>query len=466
MLKQISGVLALVAAAGAVAAAPAAAITGGSQAADGTYSFVAKVNTAGRACTGALVAPQWVLTASTCFGDSAQAGPPPSPSTAAVGGRTVPITALVPRTDRNLVLARLDAPVFTVTPVALATGPVRTGEVLRLAGYGRTATEWVPDKLSTANFTVQSSTATTLAVTAVTGEATTCKGDAGGPALRETGGGTELVAINATSWQHGCLGETETRQGTVETRLDELTDWVRAQIPPYAIRNFNGLCTGAGARVTTVVCAPDAAGQRWTLPGDGTVRTADGLCLAVSGTAVGTTACAAAPEQQWRFPGDGTLRTAAGACADIGSNAAGTSLLVTSCVAGNQSQQWFLKGDGTLRNHNGLCADLSSNAEQTPITMVACGEGLVSQRWGLSGGTLTNTNRLCADLGSDAPGTRVVMVACQPGNVSQQWTTPGDGTLRNHNGLCADLGSNEPGTRVITAGCVAGNPSQQWRLDR
>jgi hypothetical protein len=118
-------------------------------------------------------------------------------------------------------------------------------------------------------------------------------------------------------------------------RRREITDWVRAQIPPYAIRNFNGLCTGAGARVTTVVCAPDAAGQRWSLPGDGTVRTADGLCLAVSGTAVGTAACAAVPEQQWRFPGDGTLRTAAGACADIGSNAAGTSLLVTSCAAGN-----------------------------------------------------------------------------------------------------------------------------------
>jgi hypothetical protein len=450
-------------AAGVVAVAPAQAITGGSQAAEGAYSFVAKVNSTGRACTGSLVAPQWVLTASTCFGDSVQAGPPPSPATATVGGRTAPVTALVPRADRNLVLARLDTPVFTVAPVGPATSPVRTGEVLRIAGYGRTATEWVPDKLSTANFTVQSSTATTLAVTA---DATTCKGDAGGPALRETGGGTELVAINLSSWQHGCLGETETRQGTVETRLDDITDWIKAQIPPYAIRNFNGLCTGAGAQVTTGVCAPDAAGQRWTLPGDGTVRTADGRCLAVTGTAVGTTACAAVPEQQWRFPGDGTLRTASGACADIGSNAAGAPLLAVGCVAGNQSQQWFLKGDGTLRNHNGLCADLGSNAEQTPITMVACGEGLVSQRWGLAGGALTNTNRLCADLGSDSPGTRLVMVACRPGAASQQWTAPGDGTLRNHNGLCADLGSNAPGTRVITAGCVAGNPSQQWRLDR
>ncbi|MGV9361377.1 ricin-type beta-trefoil lectin domain protein [Amycolatopsis sp. NPDC003731] len=463
MLRRISGVLALVTAAGVLAAAPARAIAGGSQAAEGTYSFVTKVNTAGRACTGSLVAPQWVLTASTCFGDSVPAGPPPSAATATVGGRTAGVTALVPRTDRNLVLARLDAPVFTVAPVALAAGPVRAGEVLRIAGWGRTATEWVPDKLSTALFTVQSSTATTLAVTA---GATTCKGDAGGPALRETGGTAELVAINAASWQHGCIGETETRHGTTETRLDDIADWVRAQLPPYAIRNFNGLCTAAGARVTTAVCAPDAAGQRWTLPGDGTVRTPDGRCLGVTGTDVVTAACAAVPEQQWRFPGDGTLRTAAGACADLGSNDAGTPLLVTGCVAGNVSQQWFLKGDGTLRNHNGLCADLGSNAEKTPMMVVVCDESLVSQRWGLSGGSLVNTNQLCADLGSNAPGTRLIMVACDAGHVSQQWTTPGDGTLRNHNGLCADLRSNAPGAGVITDVCVAGNPSQQWRLDR
>ncbi|MEU7785879.1 ricin-type beta-trefoil lectin domain protein [Amycolatopsis sp. NPDC049159] len=464
MLKRISGVLALVTAAGFVAAGPAGAIAGGSQAAEGTYSYVAKVNTAGRGCTGALVAPQWVLTATTCFGDAATpAGPPPAAATVTVGGRTTAVASLVPRPDRNLVLARLDAPVFTVAPVALGTSPVSTGETLRLAGYGRTATEWVPDRLSTATFTVASSTATTLNVTA---DATTCKGDAGGPALRETGGATELVAINNASWQHGCIGETETRNGTTETRLDDLTDWVRAQIPPYAIRNFNGLCTGAGTQVTTAACAADNTGQRWTLPGDGTVRTAAGLCLAVTGTSVGTAACTAVPEQQWRFPGDGTLRTAGGVCADIGSNAAGAALLVTGCVAGNLSQQWFLKGDGTLRNHNGLCADLGSNAEKTPITVVTCGEGLVSQRWGLLGGTLVNTNRLCADLGSDDPGTRVIMVACRAGAVSQQWTAPGDGTLRNHNGLCADLGSNDPGTRVITAACVAGNVSQQWRLDR
>ncbi|MCR6486584.1 ricin-type beta-trefoil lectin domain protein [Amycolatopsis sp. OK19-0408] len=450
-------ILGLALAAAVLTATPAAAITGGSQAADGTYTFVAKVTSAGRACTGALVAPQWVLTASSCFADPAQ----PGTATATVGGRTAKITTLVPRADRNLALAQLDAPVFTVAPVALATSPVQTGETLRIAGYGRTATTWVPDKLSTANFTVQSSTTTTLAITAA--DATTCKGDAGGPALRETGGVTELVAVNATSWQHGCLGETETRQGTTETRLDEITDWVRAQIPPYAIRNFNGLCTGDGPQVTLTTCA---AGQHWTLPGDGTVRTADGRCVAVAGTALVTAPCTAGPEQQWRFPGDGTFRTAAGACADIGSNAPGTPLITVGCAEGNLSQQWFLKGDGTLRNSNGLCADLGSNAVNTPITMVACGADLVSQRWGLLGGALRNTNSLCADLGSNTPGSRLIMIACQPGNPSQQWTAPGDGTLRNHNGLCADLGSNDPGTRVITAACVAGNPSQQWRLDR
>ena len=52
-----------------------------------------------------------------------------------------------------------------------------------------------------------------------------CKGDTGGPALRESGGRVEVVAVNSTSWQGGCLGTpnpAETRTGAVDALVDDL----------------------------------------------------------------------------------------------------------------------------------------------------------------------------------------------------------------------------------------------------
>jgi hypothetical protein len=56
--------------------------------------------------------------------------------------------------------------------------------------------------------------------------ANTCKGDAGGPALRQTASGVELLALHDTSWQTGCYAETRTQLGAVESRLDDIADWV------------------------------------------------------------------------------------------------------------------------------------------------------------------------------------------------------------------------------------------------
>src|SRR5947207_231097 len=67
-------------------ATPADAVTGGSAIAfDGTDGFTARIE--GQfGCTGAQVAPQWVITASTCFGPGpVQPGSPPSPYTVTLG---------------------------------------------------------------------------------------------------------------------------------------------------------------------------------------------------------------------------------------------------------------------------------------------------------------------------------------------------------------------------------------------
>jgi hypothetical protein len=84
----------------------------------------------------------------------------------------------------------------------------------------------VPDRLHTAPVAVQGVTATTLAVLGDPAAATTCQGDAGGPLLREHDGVVELASLHHSSWQAGCLGSAETRQGTVETRVDDIAGWI------------------------------------------------------------------------------------------------------------------------------------------------------------------------------------------------------------------------------------------------
>jgi hypothetical protein len=222
-------------------AGPAAAVSGGTPPAAGSYGFVARLSNGVGGCTGALIDPQWIITASACFPDNAQqSGTPTKPITVTFGdsnSAVTHVTTLVPRTDRNVVLAKLDAPV-AVTPVKLSATAPTIGEALTVAGYGRTDADWVPDRPNVAPFTVASATGALVSLTSTAGT-DTCKGDAGGPALRAVNGRVELLAINHTSFQHGCLGATAgTQQGSTETRVDDIADWIQQQILPVAISNL------------------------------------------------------------------------------------------------------------------------------------------------------------------------------------------------------------------------------------
>ncbi|MET8760780.1 trypsin-like serine protease [Lentzea sp. NPDC004782] len=201
--------------AGLVTSGAVQALSGGTEVPQNTYPWLARVSSPTAACTGSLVAPQWVLTAKRC-----------APQQVSVAGRTVGVAKIVDRDDRDVALVELQVPVVTVAPVVLGAAPLQ-GEALRVAGFGRTATEWVPDRPRTALFTVTATTATTALVTGNDG-ADTCKGDAGGPAFREVNGTAQLVGLSSTSWQHGCLAVAETRQGSTEARVDDLGAWVQA----------------------------------------------------------------------------------------------------------------------------------------------------------------------------------------------------------------------------------------------
>jgi hypothetical protein len=244
-LASVGGLLLAATVVATLGAAPATAVGGGAPAEPGALPFLARIAVGDdRSCTGSLVEAQWLLTAADCFAEPGRpvvAGAPPRPTTAVIGGdaaspgRTLPVAEIRPYAGRDLVLARLALRTSGITPVPIGTTAPAAGEVLRAAGYGRTGAEWVPDRPHTATFTVRGVTPTTVDIVGTDPErSSTCKGDAGGPALRESGTGPQLVAVHSLSWQHGCLGVTQEQTGAIEARADDLAEWVRLTTRPPA----------------------------------------------------------------------------------------------------------------------------------------------------------------------------------------------------------------------------------------
>jgi len=227
--------------AGLLSGSPATAITGGWGVPDGAYRFIVKIdNGETSTCTGILVAPRWVLTGKACLTTAAN----PAARTKAIIGRahlensdgpTLDLIGNVVHPTANLALGELASPVTDIKPARIATTAPVQGEVLKGAGYGRTESEWITDQLQLASFEVASVAPTTIGVVGRNpADATTCKGDAGGPAFREKSAVVEVVALHDASWQAGCFGEAETRKGAVETRLDTVADWITANTPQFA----------------------------------------------------------------------------------------------------------------------------------------------------------------------------------------------------------------------------------------
>ncbi|MEU2655173.1 trypsin-like serine protease, partial [Streptomyces sp. NPDC007325] len=213
---------------------------------DTTYGYTGRLRVGDfRSCTATLVARNWAVTAKSCFADdpavdnNVAQGAPKLRSTLLLGRSDLSssglhssgISEVVPHPDRDLVMARLDTPADTVTPVALGTTAPVAGEKLTVAGFGRTSTAWTPNVLHAAEFTVGATVADgfDLAASASAG-ATVCKGDAGAPALRVVNGNATLVGIGSRSQQAGCLGNAGTAVGAHGVRTDNVSDWVRSII--------------------------------------------------------------------------------------------------------------------------------------------------------------------------------------------------------------------------------------------
>ncbi|MGW7090679.1 trypsin-like serine protease [Streptomyces sp. NPDC054874] len=263
---QTAGWLSVAAVAGTITfSGPAQSIVG-TAVPGGTYAFTSKImigdRETGRECTGSLVDAQWVLTAASCFAGGAgelMVGKPAVKTTAivgrtdlsAAGGHTSEIVKLVPLPGRDVVMARLAAPATGTIPVVPTDAAVAVGDVLTSAGYGRTKTEWVPNKLHSGSFTVSAVSGNSLDIAGNAAGSAICKGDAGGPLLRGSGTSLELVGISTASAQGGCFGETETRTDAEGARADGLKPWIDEVISGAS--DFN--CDGAR---DVAIADPDA----------------------------------------------------------------------------------------------------------------------------------------------------------------------------------------------------------------
>ncbi|MFI9232529.1 FG-GAP-like repeat-containing protein [Streptomyces rimosus] len=256
----VAGLLTLTAAGSLLTAAPAGAVVG-TATKDGSYPFTAKLDIGGsRSCSAALVDEQWLVTAASCFAENpaqkldVPAGPPKMKTTATVGrtdltrtgGFVRDVERLVPRGDRDLVMAKLAKPVTGISPAEITGKTPLPGEDVFVSGYGRTKDEWVPDRLHYARFSVGAAKETTVGITGKDNGAAVCEGDTGAPVWRDISGRYELVGISSRSWQGGCAGhDDQTRTDAIASRADDIAGWIQTVRLSTKFQNVSDVLTSA-----------------------------------------------------------------------------------------------------------------------------------------------------------------------------------------------------------------------------
>ncbi|MET9633041.1 ricin-type beta-trefoil lectin domain protein [Lentzea sp. NPDC006480] len=433
----------------------ASAVGGGTTVGNDVHRYVAKIQSPAGACTGSLVAPLWVVTAKNCVPHNAD-GTPTSAITLTVGrgdltgtvGRVQQATRIVPRGDRDLALVKLSIPVLDLPVLPIATTVPATGATVQVIGYGRTEDRWVPDKASIAPFTVGALGSASFAITSPSGK-DTCKGDAGGPSLA----GGQLAGITSTSWQHGCLTVTESRQGGTQVRVDDIASWIHQTIdvePAGTITGPADKCVETpnarllnGNPVQYHSCNTTGM-QNWVVKASGMIEL-QAKCVeaADGGTANGTrivlNACTDAAKQTWAA-GPNNSYTVLGKCLDVtnGVNANGTPIQLHDCN-GSPAQQWTSVA-GTLQAF-GRCLDLpgayAANGNQ--LQLHDC-NGTAAQQWRPANGKITTAARCMGAAGDRVVNETLIEIFDCGGTPGQIWRPRDDGSILNPaSGRCLDL---------------------------
>ncbi|MEV0948122.1 trypsin-like serine protease [Rhodococcus sp. NPDC049939] len=238
-------------------AGPAGAVANGIDAPPGTFGFNTQLTATGiptpdggtrdSACSGALVAPEWIISAGHCFHDGTGIpvdGPPRYEVVAHVGktrlhdtgssqlfgnGHTLDVVDVRQSSVNDVALAKLSEPVFDVAPISLPAGPPVVGDVVAIDGWGaHTSVDPMPaPNVRLGGFRIGEVTDTTISVTGLLPLRTTsaCLFDSGAPYFVPTSL-SEGVLVGVESGGPPCPHD----QFDTAARIDNQVAWIHSQI--------------------------------------------------------------------------------------------------------------------------------------------------------------------------------------------------------------------------------------------
>lgn len=229
------------------------AIANGEPVPDGQFRFSVKLTMTGiptadggrrnSACSGALIAPSWIITAGHCFRDAngVRVDRPVADLTTATIGRanlsktTGPyrgvvrtVVAVRQSPTNDVAVAKLNAPVAAIRPLALPAAAPAVGDVLRLTGYGATSSvdPQPSDILMTGQVTVVGMDETRIGVTGLSPapDTSACPFDSGAPYFSEAGDRPVLVSVENTG------PDCPHSQIEVTARIDTIVPWIKRAV--------------------------------------------------------------------------------------------------------------------------------------------------------------------------------------------------------------------------------------------